>query len=139
MYLIVTPMLTPRIVDEAEIFLNPLRQQEIDLHRKGITTVETLECLPETIQYINLRENAISVFELTGTYPNVIGLDLHNNMITSLSPGLANSLPNLEILDLSDNLLEDLDVTSFSKLRVLRISNDRIKNYEMQGKVTLVS
>ncbi|KAI0671057.1 hypothetical protein C8Q78DRAFT_1079006 [Trametes maxima] len=86
----------------------------LDLHEYKWTRLEML----------NLSQNRINTVGGWGSVPSLVALNLDNNALGELEPGLA--MPRLRILRLSGNRLQTLNAAPFPNLRTLYADNNSL-------------
>lgn len=116
--------LTPDVVAEAPQRLNCLGARELVLRDLAIPAVENLATARDGFDVIDLSANAIASLgaECFPPFPRLSTLYVGSNRIRSIHRGLADSLPNLEILVLTGNLIssvEELNVTELARFKKL--------------------
>lgn len=118
--------LTPDVVAEAPQRLNCLGARELVLRDLAIPAVENLATARDGFDVIDLSANAIASLgaECFPPFPRLSTLYVGSNRIRSIHRGLVDSLPNLEILILTGNLIssvEELNVTELARFKKLYI------------------
>lgn len=89
-------------------FTNALKDREIDLRENKIPMIENLGATQDQFDTIDFTNNEIRVI---GGFPKFVRLKtilLSNNRLTRIDNDLAESLPNLEELQLTNNMIEQL-------------------------------
>lgn len=100
--------LTADLLYNAPSFLNPLSQRELDLRGHKIPAIENLGITKDTNDAIDFTDNDIRQL---GNFPKLVRLRAllcARNRINTISPTLAQTLPNLEVLVLTGNALTEL-------------------------------
>jgi Leucine-rich repeat (LRR) protein len=116
---------------------------EINLEKKGITSIEGLEVfknlvnillpnnqitkidsknVPTNVQYISLYNNKITSFHLND-HPKLYTIALAFNNVSDFK---ISNIPNLEILDLVDSKITSLSLSDYPKLDSLSLSNNNL-------------
>uniref|UniRef100_V5H7B4 Putative extracellular matrix protein slit n=1 Tax=Ixodes ricinus TaxID=34613 RepID=V5H7B4_IXORI len=102
---------------------------DVDCSRKGNKMVPAGSQWPHNLYKFDLSHNFID--HVTTLEPsNVSVLDLHNNYIGVIEPGVFSVFPNLQVLDLSQNRLSSLHMDTFkglANLKSLNISRNSIR------------
>lgn len=116
--------LTPDVVAEAPQRLNCLGSRELILRDLAIPAVENLATARDGFDIIDLSANAIASLgaECFPPFPRLTTLYVGSNRIRRIHRGLADSLPNLEILVLTGNVIssvDDLNLTELARFKKL--------------------
>lgn len=116
--------LTPDVVAEAPQRLNCVGARELVLRDLAIPAVENLATARDGFDVIDLSANAIASLgaECFPPFPRLSTLYVGSNRIRSIHRGLADSLPNLQILVLTGNLIEsveDLNLVELARFKKL--------------------
>lgn len=127
--------LTPETILQADQTLNCIGDRELVLRNLAIPVIENLAVARDGFDTIDLSCNMISILgDGFPPFPRLSALYLGSNRIARVSRGVADSLPNLRILMLTGNRLQnvdDLNLTELSrltKLEVLSISDNPVAN-----------
>ncbi|CAD6566059.1 MAG: U2 snRNP complex subunit [Cyphobasidiales sp. Tagirdzhanova-0007] len=145
--------LTVELITRTDSFLNPLKDRELDLRggsgtaEKGgqqraergvarrslcikglkIPAIENLGATKDSIDSLDLADNAILSLSNLPRLTRLVTLNLANNPITSISPNIAHQLPNLRSLVLTGTQLKDLasltPLFSLHKLEFLSLAS----------------
>jgi len=84
-----------------------------DLNSLNVQTIDK-----NSLQFLNISSNKFKRFpEELRQFPNLKSLKLDHNFIKTLPQWLANSFKSLEILSVSDNLLQDLSFMDAAELK----------------------
>uniref|UniRef100_A0A090X819 Putative secreted protein n=1 Tax=Ixodes ricinus TaxID=34613 RepID=A0A090X819_IXORI len=93
---------------------------DVDCSRKGNKMVPAGSQWPHNLYKFDLSHNFID--HVTTLEPsNVSVLDLHNNYIGVIEPGVFSVFQNLQVLDLSQNRLSSLHMDTFKGLANLQV------------------
>ncbi|PXF43308.1 U2 small nuclear ribonucleoprotein A' [Gracilariopsis chorda] len=127
--------LTPHVVHSAQQSLNCLGDRELVLRNLAIPLIENLAVARDSFDTIDLSSNTISnLGDGFPPFPRLRTLYLGSNRISTISKGIAHSLPNLHTLILTANRIatvEDLNLTELSRfkhLQVLSIQHNPVAN-----------
>lgn len=129
----------------ASCVCNPSQEKESSIEvicsRRGHVIVPSGSQWPANIYRMDLSYNFID--HLTHLEPsNLSVLDLHENRITIIEPGVFAVFPQLQVLDLSRNSLTSLHQDTFSNLsnlRALNLSRNKIMHPSVELFAPLVS
>lgn len=122
--------------------LQKLQNLELD-HNSLIVLPANLFCGLENLKILNLtscdlddaRNIGLGTIETTRCLPELLVLDLSQNILKSIPDGIFSSLVNLKILYLNNNQLSELYPYAFSglsRLQSLDLSNNRISHLPEQ-------
>lgn len=110
---------------------------DLDIFR--LTLLATLNCSNNKISDLDLSNNLnISTLNCAGNQLEDLDLTYNYAIISLICSG--NKIENLvlskisnyiEVLDCSDNLLSNLDISSFSGLKLLAFDNNRLRNIDL--------
>jgi Leucine-rich repeat (LRR) protein len=91
-----------------------------------------LHALHPGVKTVDLKRCKLAHLPLVATeFASVRHLDLSENALSELPANLCQSLPNLEILFLSENLFERVpDVAACGKLRILSLKRNKIARFD---------
>lgn len=101
--------ITPELLRRSPIFLNAVKEREIDLRNNHIVVIENLGATEDLNQCINLCDNLIVKLENFPVLKRLQTQLLANNNIKDISVGQGTKLPNLESLIQSNNNLTTLE------------------------------
>ncbi|CAF9917198.1 MAG: U2 snRNP complex subunit [Heterodermia speciosa] len=125
--------LTAELIQNSLSYLNPLKDRELDLRGHKIPAIENLGVAKDQ-DAIDFTDNDISTLANFPLSPRLHTLLLARNRITSIQPTLANSIPNLTCLILTQNNLAelaDLDtLRHFTKLTHLSLLDNPVTRKE---------
>ncbi|KAL8796131.1 MAG: hypothetical protein Q9195_001464 [Heterodermia aff. obscurata] len=125
--------LTAELIQNSLSYLNPLKERELDLRGHKIPAIENLGVAKDQ-DAIDFTDNDISTLANFPLSPRLHTLLLARNRITSIQPTLANSIPNLTCLILTQNNLAelaDLDtLRHFTKLTHLSLLDNPVTRKE---------
>ncbi|KAI1321713.1 leucine-rich repeat-domain-containing protein [Xylariaceae sp. FL0255] len=125
--------LTAELLQNSPSWLNALKERELDLRGHRIPAIENLGVVgPQDA--IDLVDNDIQVLGNFPLSPRIHTLLLARNRVSTIQPSLANSIPNLQNLQLESNNvseLADLDpLGSFSRLTHLVLRDNPVTKKE---------
>ena len=113
----------------------PGPQYWLHLSRRNLTTVPIVLAHHPEIQWIFLEKNLLSA--IVGSpfrqVPNLVHLNLGQNLITSISPGSLANLRKLTYLSLHGNRLSVLSLMSLPELLTLDVSENELKILRTNG------
>ncbi|KAF9229536.1 L domain-like protein [Gyrodon lividus] len=113
--------LTPELLVQAPSTINPIKERQLDLRGYKIPTIENLGVTRDQHDAIDLTDNSITAL---GNFPllkRLRTLLLANNRITSISPSIHLSVPNLTTLALTGNNFSELgDLEPLKELKNLK-------------------
>ncbi|KAG9293333.1 hypothetical protein G9A89_007579 [Geosiphon pyriformis] len=100
--------LTPELVERSASYINAVKDRELDLRGNKIPAIENLGVTKDQNDTLDLTDNDIRVL---GNFPllnRIKCLLLANNRIIRIDPQIANYLPNLTTLVLTNNNITEL-------------------------------
>jgi len=100
--------LTPELIQSVPSTLNPVKERQLDLRGYTIPAIENLGITKDTHDCIDLTDNSITVLGNIPLMRRLRTLLLANNRISSISPSLHLSVPNLGTLVLTNNNITEL-------------------------------
>lgn len=98
------------IRDEAESHINPIKQRELSLRSRRIPAIENLGATKDAYECLDLTDNDLLSLSNFPRLGHLTSLLCAKNRISKISPSIGKSLPNLQVLQLSFNVIEDLHV-----------------------------
>ncbi|KAH7929387.1 L domain-like protein [Leucogyrophana mollusca] len=107
--------LTPELLAQAPSALNPVKERQLDLRGYKIPAIENLGVTRDQHDAIDLTDNSITALGNLPLLKRLRTLLLANNRISSISPSIHLSVPNLTTLVLTGN-----NVTELGDLEPLR-------------------
>jgi len=109
--------LTPEVIRDAPVYLNPIEQRELSLRGKDIVVIENLGVAKDVHECIDMCNNQIVKLENFPIMKRLETLMMSGNKIVTIAPGLGKSLPNLHTLLLENNQIRTVsDIESISEL-----------------------
>ncbi|KAL1116809.1 hypothetical protein AAG570_005279 [Ranatra chinensis] len=100
--------LTPDLITQAMQYINPVRDRELDLRGYKIPVIENMGATLDQFDTIDLSDNDIRKLDGFPLLKRLKCLLLNNNRIVRICEDLENSVPNLECLVLTGNLIQEL-------------------------------
>lgn len=100
--------LTPEVIEDARMFVNPVQDRELDLRNYKIPAIESLGSTYNQFDNIDLTDNDLRRLENIPVLPRLKSLFLANNRISFIDPELGQSLQHLHTLVLTNNNLSEL-------------------------------
>eukprot|EP01091_Cochliopodium_minus_P013763 TRINITY_DN4511_c0_g1_i2.p1 TRINITY_DN4511_c0_g1~~TRINITY_DN4511_c0_g1_i2.p1 ORF type:complete len:156 (+),score=41.65 TRINITY_DN4511_c0_g1_i2:175-642(+) len=112
--------ITPDLILKSTSFINPLGNKEIDLRGNKILQIENLGVTEDSYDTIDLSDNEISVFENFPLLKNLKTIFFNNNNIQKIKKGYASTLPQIDTLIFTNNMISDLgEIYSLSEFKTL--------------------
>ncbi|TFY53115.1 hypothetical protein EVJ58_g9635 [Rhodofomes roseus] len=112
--------LTPELIESVPSSLNPLKERQLDLRGYKIPAVENLGITKDQHDAIDFTDNSIIVLGNIPLLRRLRTLLLANNRISTISPSLRLSVPNLTTLVLTNNNISELgDLEPLQDMRKL--------------------
>ncbi|OJA20428.1 hypothetical protein AZE42_09471 [Rhizopogon vesiculosus] len=113
--------LTPELLAQAPSALNPVKERQLDLRGYKIPTIENLGVTKDQHDAIDLTDNSITVLGNLPLLKRLRTLLLANNRVTSISPSIHLSVPNLTTLVLTGNSVAELgDLEPLKEIKGLK-------------------
>ncbi|KAI0274856.1 L domain-like protein [Gloeopeniophorella convolvens] len=113
--------LTPELLAQAQSTLNPIKERQIDLRGYKIPAIENLGVTKDQHDSIDFTDNSLVVLGNLPLLRRLRTLLLANNRISTISPSLHLSAPNLTTLVLTNNSISELgDLEPLKELRNLK-------------------
>lgn len=113
---------TADVLESAPSYLNPLKDRELDLRGLNAPAIENLGVTRDSNESIDATDNDIRHLGNFPKFPRLRTLLLSHNRISSVSPTLAASIPNLQHLIMMNNKVMELaDLEPLSKLQRLQL------------------
>jgi U2 small nuclear ribonucleoprotein A' len=100
------------LIEYSARFTNCLKERELDLRGNKIPVVENIAITRDKYDTIDLTSNELRLLNNFPTLTNLKTLYCANNFITRIDGDLNGRLPNLSVLVLTNNRLEDFDSIS---------------------------
>lgn len=114
--------LTADLLSQAPSFLNPLNQRELYLRGHNLPAIENLGITRDQNEAIDFTDNDVRHL---GNFPKFVRLKTllcARNRISSISPSISTTLPNLETLVVAENQLTELtDLDALRSLAQLQV------------------
>lgn len=113
--------LTPELLARAPSAANPLKERQLDLRGYKIPAIENLGVTRDQHDAIDLTDNSITMLGNLPLLKRLHTLFLANNRVSTISPSIHLSVPNLTTLVLTNNNLSELgDLEPLKELRNLK-------------------
>ncbi|WKX96581.1 hypothetical protein Q1695_012762 [Nippostrongylus brasiliensis] len=100
--------LTVELIDNAPQFINTVRERELNLRGFKIPVIENMGVTKDQFDVIDLTDNDIKRLDNVPLLKRLHTLYLHNNRVHYIQPDIAEKLPNLKILALTNNNITEL-------------------------------
>ncbi|GBG28651.1 U2 small nuclear ribonucleoprotein A' [Hondaea fermentalgiana] len=124
--------LTADTIRSARVFVNALREREIDLRGRKIAVVENLGALLDQVDVLDLTDNEIEVVENFPRLKRLKWILLSNNRVARIRDQVAEAVPGLRVLVLANNrisLLSEIDkLAAFTSLEVLNLEDNPVQH-----------
>jgi Leucine-rich repeat len=124
--------LSAEVLNLAEQRPNPLGERELLLRGRGIPLIEHLGVTRDAFDSIDFTDNRLTRLDNFPRLERLATLQLSNNAIETLDePNLAKNLPNITVLNLSNNRIANLHQIdsmgkAFPKLEFLSLSGNPV-------------
>ncbi|KAJ3718374.1 leucine-rich repeat-domain-containing protein [Lentinula raphanica] len=113
--------LTPELLAQAPSALNPTKERQLDLRGYKIPAIENLGVTRDQQDAIDLTDNSITVLGNLPLLKRLRTLFIASNRISSISPSIHLSVPNLTTLILTNNDIAELgDLEPLKELKNLK-------------------
>lgn len=127
--------ITPDLIEKCYQYTNKATtDRELRLRNLKIEAIENLGATQNQFDCFDLSDNNIRKLENFPLLPRLKCLLLNNNRIFKISPNLNQSIPNLERLVLTNNLIQELSdldpLTSLKNLKILSLCNNPVTSRE---------
>ncbi|KAK7084967.1 U2 small nuclear ribonucleoprotein A' [Halocaridina rubra] len=112
--------LTPELIQQSVQHINPVRDRELILRGYKIPVIENLGATLDQFDTFDLSDNDIRKLDGFPLLKRLKTLLLNNNRIVRISDSLAEEIPNLQYLFLTNNLIQELaDLDNLANLKKL--------------------
>ena len=101
--------LTSELIEEAPVIVNGLKQRTLVLRNLGLIAIENLGVCRDQVECVDLSDNEIFKLDNLPLLSRVRSLVLANNKVSFIAADLAEHLPNLVSLVLTNNRISSLD------------------------------
>ncbi|KAJ1866514.1 hypothetical protein LPJ78_001775 [Coemansia sp. RSA 989] len=112
--------LTADLIANSPTYINAIKEYELDLSGNHIALIENLGATRNLYDSLNLCNNTIRI---VGNFPELSRLQslyIADNRVSTIENGLAQTLPNLRTLVLTDNQIQNLvDLEPLRELEML--------------------
>ncbi|KAG9314555.1 L domain-like protein [Chiua virens] len=113
--------LTPELLAQASSAINPVKERQLDLRGYKIPAIENLGVTKDQHDAIDMTDNSISALGNLPLLKRLHTLLLANNRVSSISPSIYLSVPNLTTLILTANSFSELgDLEPLKELKNLK-------------------
>ncbi|UYV81118.1 SNRPA1 [Cordylochernes scorpioides] len=130
--------LTPDLIEQSAQYTNPIKDRELDLRGYKIPTIENLGATLDQFDVIDFSDNDIRKLDGFPLLKRLSCLLLNNNRICRIGENLQESLPNLQVIILTNNNLQELgdidplvSVKTLTHLSLMKNSICTKKNYRL--------
>jgi len=114
--------LTADLINGAAQCTNPIRERELDLSEYKIPMIENLGATLDQFDTINFTNNEIRKIDNFPLSPRLKSLLFNNNRIVRIADSLEETLPNLTMLILTNNNIQELaDIEQLTGLQTLEM------------------
>jgi U2 small nuclear ribonucleoprotein A' len=117
--------LTVELIQNSLQHMNPVRDRELDLRGYKIPMLENLGATLNQFDTIDFTDNDIRKLDNFPLLPRLKCLLMSNNRVKRINPTIAETIPNLESLVLTNNMISELSdidcLTGFQKLTTLSL------------------
>uniref|UniRef100_T1J0P1 Probable U2 small nuclear ribonucleoprotein A' n=1 Tax=Strigamia maritima TaxID=126957 RepID=T1J0P1_STRMM len=124
--------LTPELIQQSGQYINAIRDRELDLRGYKIPIIENLGATLDQFDTIDLSDNDIRKVDGFPLLRRLKSLLLNNNRIVRVAEDLQETLPSLESLILTNNLIQDLNdldpLVTVKSLRCLSLVKNPVIN-----------
>ncbi|KII61490.1 U2 small nuclear ribonucleoprotein A' [Thelohanellus kitauei] len=124
--------LTREMVNKSPQYRNPLKDREIDLRGNKITILENLGVTKDQFDSIDLSDNDLKKLDGFPVLKHLKLLMVCNNHVSRVAQDLANFLPNLQRLVLTNNNISELadllPITKMKSLQALTLLRNPVAN-----------
>jgi len=113
--------LTPELIQNSFQRINPVRDRELDLRGYKISVIENMGATLDQFDTIDFSDNDIRKVDNFPLLPRLAHLFFNSNRIVRVSDTLHESLPQLESLILTNNMIQELgEIDNLANLKKLR-------------------
>jgi len=120
--------MSPELLLSSHSYLNPLSDRELDLRGYQIPAIENLGVTKDSLDSIDLTDNAIRSLINFPKMTRLKHLYLSNNPLTFISPKLPQALPNLNSL-----VLSHCNLSNFNQLFLILKQFNRLEFLVLTG------
>jgi U2 small nuclear ribonucleoprotein A' len=122
--------LTAELILRSRQYMSCIHLYEIDLRGNKIAAIENLGATENQFDSIDLSDNAIVKLEGFPRLSRLKQLLINNNRVTRIDRNVAETIPNVECIILTNNRinnLQDLDpLSSFPKLKMISLTGNPV-------------
>jgi len=112
--------LTPDLIEGSAQYMNPMRDRELDLRGYKIPMIENLGATLDQFDSIDFSDNEIRKVDNFPFLPRVKSLLFNNNRIVRIGERMEESLPNLDMIILNNNSIQELaDLENLSSIKTI--------------------
>jgi U2 small nuclear ribonucleoprotein A' len=126
------------LISNANAYLNPLKERELNLRGYSIPAIENLGVTQDQYQVIDFSDNQIGKIENFPLLPHLETILINNNRLRKIAPGLGKFVPKLHTIIATYNLfssLQDLDpLLDLPALTTLSLVNNpvtKLRDYRL--------
>ncbi|KAG7099548.1 hypothetical protein E1B28_001381 [Marasmius oreades] len=113
--------LTPELLAQAPAALNPSKERQLDLRGYKIPAIENLGVTRDQHDAVDFTDNSITTLGNLPLLKRLHTLFLANNRVSTISPSIHLSVPNLTTLVLTNNNISELgDLEPLKELKNLK-------------------
>ncbi|KAJ1900531.1 U2 snRNP complex subunit [Kickxella alabastrina] len=122
--------LTADLINNSPTYINAIKDRELDLSGNQISLIENLGAARDLNDSLNLCDNSIRVLGNFPTLKRLHSLYLADNRIASIERNLAEYMPNLQTLVLTNNDISDLvdlePLRNMERLEIVSLVNNPV-------------
>jgi U2 small nuclear ribonucleoprotein A' len=122
--------LTSDLILQSAQYINPVRDRELSLRGYKIPVIENLGASMDQFDTIDLSDNDIRKLDGFPLLKRLKCLLLSNNRIVKIAEGLEENIPNLEMLVLTNNQIQELadvdPLAAFKRLENLSLLKNQV-------------
>jgi len=113
--------LTAELIQNCHQRTNPCRDRELDLRGYKIPVIENLGATLNQFDTIDFSDNDIRKLDNFPLLPRLKGIMMSNNRVVRIGDSLHETIPSLETLVLTNNMIQDLaEIDNLAQLKELK-------------------